>query len=63
MTANGKSVLTLNSQEVGIFSKGIYSNFVQLDMCSRDETQRCFEGRKDQGGDNFLDDREKHAKS
>lgn len=63
MTANEKSVLTLNSQEVGIFSKGIYSNFVQLDMCARDETQRCFEGRKDQGGDNFLDDGEKHAKS
>lgn len=63
VTANGKSVLILNIQEVGIFSKGIYSNFVQLDMCARDETQRCFEGTKDQGGDNFLDDGEKHAKS
>lgn len=63
MTANGKSALTLNSQEVGIFSKGIYSNFVQVDMSARDESQRCFEGRKDQGGNNFLDDGEKHAKS
>lgn len=55
--------LVLNSQEVGIFSKGISSNFLQLGMSARDEIQRCLEGRKDQGGNSFLDDGERHAKS
>lgn len=62
MTANGKSVLVLNSQEVGIFSRGISSNFLQLGMSAR-EIQRCTKGRKDQGGNSFLDDGERHAKS
>lgn len=63
ISVSRKSVLTLNSPKIRIFSKGIYSIFVQLDRSARDETQRCFEARKDQGGNSFRDDGDRHAKS
>lgn len=63
ISVSRKSVLTLNSPKIRIFSKGIYSIFVQLDRSARDETQRCFEARKDQGGNSFQDDGDRHAKS